>query len=55
MKYHLPKIGWISVLAAILVVILSASKTSAQNAQIQRVAIHQSDGSTEIEIQTSRR
>jgi hypothetical protein len=54
MNHFFPKIAWISILAA-SVGFLHPTTLSAQNAQIQRVAIHQVNGSTEIEIQTSRR
>jgi hypothetical protein len=55
MSHFLPKIAWISILAATLLATFSPSTLSAQNAQVQRVVIHQANGSTEIEIQTSRR
>ncbi len=55
MNHFLPKIAWISILAATLVATISPTTLSAQNAQVQRVVIHQANGSTEIEIQTSRR
>jgi hypothetical protein len=55
MNHFLPKIAWISILAATLLATFSPTTLSAQNAQVQRVVIHQANGSTEIEIQTSRR
>ena len=56
MNYLLPKIAWISILAATLVATFHPTTLSAQNAQIRHVAIRQSaGGATEIEIETSRR
>src|SRR5882762_1567252 len=56
MNHLLPKTAWISILAATLVATFHPTALSAQNAQIQHVAIRQSTGgATEIEIQTSRR
>ena len=51
---HLPKIGWISILAAAFV--FSWSPTlSAQNAQIRHISVVKSAGSIEIQIETSKR
>ncbi len=56
MNHLLPKTACISILAATLVATFHPTALSAQNAQIQHVAIRQSaGGATEIEIQTSRR
>lgn len=55
MNHFLPKIAWISILAATLVATLAPTTLRAQNAQVQHVVIRQANGSTEIEIQTSRR
>jgi len=55
MDHFPPKIAWISLLAAAFVGILQPTILKAQNAQIQHVAVRQSNGSTEVEIQTSRR
>lgn len=54
MDHFPPKIAWISLLAAILFPTFQPTLI-AQNAQIQHVAVRQSNGSTEVEIQTSRR
>lgn len=51
---HLPKIGWISILAAAFVFSLSPT-LSAQNAQIRHVSVTKSAGSIEILIETSKR
>jgi hypothetical protein len=56
MNHLLPKIAWISILAATLVTTFHPTTLSAQNAQIRHVAIRQAaGGATEIEIETSRR
>lgn len=51
---HLPKIGWISILAAAFVFSLSPT-LSAQNAQIRHVSVTKSGGSIQIQIETSKR
>lgn len=53
MKY-LPKIAWISVLAAAFV-FSSSSTIAAQNAQIRHVGVRKSGGTIQIEIETSKR
>jgi hypothetical protein len=50
----LPKVAWISILAAVALSPASPQAT-AQTAQVQRVAMLKSTTSTQIEIQTSRR
>jgi hypothetical protein len=51
---HLPKIAWISLLAAAYVFCLSPAVT-AQNAQIRHVSVVKSGGSIQIQIETSKR
>lgn len=51
---HLPKIGWISILAASCVFSFSPT-LSAQNAQIRHVSVTKSGGSIQIQIETSKR
>jgi hypothetical protein len=51
---HLPKIAWISFLAAAFVFPLSPTAT-AQNAQIRHVSVVKSGGTVQIEIETSKR
>jgi hypothetical protein len=51
---HLPKIAWISFLAAAFVFPLSPTAT-AQNAQIRHVSVVKSGGSIQIQIDTSKR
>lgn len=51
---HLPKIAWISFLAAVFVFPLSLTVT-AQNAQIRHVSVVKSGSSIQIEIETSKR
>jgi hypothetical protein len=51
---HLPKIAWISFLAAAYVFPLSPTAT-AQNAQIRHVSVVKSGGTVEIQIETSKR
>ena len=51
---HLPKIAWISFLAAAFVFPLSPTAT-AQNAQIRHVSVVKSGGTVEIQIETSKR
>src|ERR1700740_3617100 len=51
---HLPKIAWISILAAAYVFCLSPAVT-AQNAQIRHVSVVKSGGSIQIQIETSKR
>lgn len=51
---YLPKIAWISFLAAAFVFPISSTAT-AQTAQIRHVAVVKSGGITQIEIETSRR
>ena len=51
---HLPKIAWISLLAAAYVFAWSPTVT-AQNAQIRHVSVVKSGGSIEIQIETSKR
>src|SRR5215468_4232568 len=55
MDHFPPKIAWISILSAALIATFQPTPLNAQKAQIQHVAIHKANGSTEIEIQTSRR
>jgi hypothetical protein len=51
---HLPKIAWISFLAAAFVFPLSPTAT-AQNAQIRHVSVVKSGGTVQIQIETSKR
>ena len=51
---YLPKIAWISFLAAAFVY-SSPSPVSAQTAQIRHVSVRKSGGSLQIEIETSKR
>lgn len=51
---HLPKIAWISFLAAAFIFPLSPTAT-AQNAQIRHISVVKSAGSIEIQIETSKR
>src|SRR5579864_8735128 len=51
---HLPKIAWISFLAAAYVFPLSPTAT-AQNAQIRHVSVVKSGGTVQIQIETSKR
>jgi AMIN domain len=51
---YLPKIAWISFLAAAFVY-SPVSPVSAQTAQIRHLAVHNSGGSLQIEIETSKR
>jgi hypothetical protein len=51
---HLPKIAWISFLAAAFVFPLSHTAT-AQNAQIRHVSVVKSGGTVQIQIETSKR
>ncbi|HZE27247.1 MAG TPA: AMIN domain-containing protein [Terriglobales bacterium] len=55
MNHHLPQIAWISILAATLLASLFPTPVAAQNAQIRHVAVLTSGGTTEIEIETSKR
>ena len=56
MNLFLPKIAWISILAATLIVTFQPTTLSAQNAQVRHVAIRQNaEGATEVAIETSRR
>jgi hypothetical protein len=55
MNLLLPKVAWISILAATLLAALNPTLVEAQNAQVRRVAVHPSSESTQIEIETSRR
>ena len=52
---HLPKVAWISILAAGAFALPLSPKVSAQTAQIRHLAVTKSGGSVQIEIQTSRR
>ena len=51
---HLPKIAWISFLAAAFIFPLSPTAT-AQNAQIRHVSVVKSGGTVQIQIETSKR
>ena len=51
---HLPKIAWISFLAAAFVFPLSPTAT-AQNTQIRHVSVVKSGGTVQIQIETSKR
>src|SRR5215510_4300774 len=55
MDHFPPKIARISILAAFFIAIFLPTTLRAQKAQIQHVAIRRWHGSTEVEIQTSRR
>src|SRR6267143_1890502 len=55
MNHYLPKIAWMSILAATLLASLFPTTVTAQNAQIRHVAVLKSRGTTEIEIETSKR
>jgi hypothetical protein len=55
MDHFPPKIARVFILAAFFIAIFLPTTLRAQKAQIQHVAIRKSNGSTEVEIQTSRR